>query len=1272
MPILRFLDALAMILAAVAVIVRDILSSAVTFAGGLALGIGGVLALSRASFAPATRPTKSTKAKVERQLGLSNGEAVIAPKAVEADAADAASAKEPLPLSKQLDEIDAKGLGPAKPQPVKGDGPMLQQQQPESLHSQLPQPAPHQTKQPIRHTKAVAGGDYPEAAPQLRARASQLRGDLSAPAPAHGDALLNAERAAAPVWLTGLSNSAAVRDSTAQGAIEGIAYANSDAMFVYESATNAGFGSWSEKEATEANSKGWIEGRPRVFPMQTRTGAGTAIAGYLSAKGAGSAVAQVAGGRKTVSALTNASGLLAMAPSLVSLPAPAQGRLVLQVSSASQDINRDTLEVKNDHASVLAAASTLSANEDFAIVLSGSRQEAVDVAAASYAVTDSHIVHVFDGAYGGREVAQLNIAAADAALKGSTDIVSALQAKKLSHFSYSGSRAPSTVLVVPNGSHATAARTMLAELPDSIRSTVGVIAARIIRPWSDEELQKVIPPSVRSIFVLDETRVSGATGPLYEDVQSAIFSTSIGSATAPRVLPLSFPQGQTVAPGQWAAIFQSIAGAKQPVDAAEVIATAPTSIEKDIAVMGGAQSRLASIYDADSSNTALLASHLARTLRERGEAASLFSRYDNFEAGGLVRSDLLTGAHPAARIPVHLAAQDSSVSTLIIADPATTLKHYSVFESLKPGGSVLINVPGWDSAELAARLRADDKKTLAAKKARVYLIDSSAVVEGLLDVTAKARGGNNKINAETVPKEVATVVLAAAFHRIHFGSSGIALTAILEKSLGVAPLGVNGVVGLVEAAEKALTLASYNDEDLAASQPVEGEDAVQRPTAFRYNGFLPSADAATVGQEAAAVRSTWALPAWQLLFSEAYHLNRHALRPDLHEKNYVATVTENRRLTPADYPRNVFHMELSTAGTGLRYEVGEALGVHGWNDEEEVRDFINWSGYDPDELLAIPSLEDPSRYETRSVFQILQQRLDIFGKPGKSFYEALSKLATNVDEAKWLRFISSAEGNATFKKLSEVETVTYAECLAMFPSARLPLDVLVREVPMIEPRSYSISSAQAAVGDSVHLLIVTVDWATPSGTPRYGQCTRYLANLKPGAKVTVSVKPGTIKLPQYPTQPVIGAGLGTGLAPLLAIIQARDMQRKAGLEVAPVHIFFGSRSRYAEFLYAEQLEAYERDGLVKLGLAFSRDQPQKIYIQHKVQEAAEDIAAALGPQEDVEKRGSFNLCGPTDPVFDVTQSIIGALVDKRGMTKQQAEEHIETLKEQELWVLETY
>jgi sulfite reductase (NADPH) flavoprotein alpha-component len=286
----------------------------------------------------------------------------------------------------------------------------------------------------------------------------------------------------------------------------------------------------------------------------------------------------------------------------------------------------------------------------------------------------------------------------------------------------------------------------------------------------------------------------------------------------------------------------------------------------------------------------------------------------------------------------------------------------------------------------------------------------------------------------------------------------------------------------------------------------------------------------------------------------------------------------------------------------------------------------------------------------------------------------LAKLAKNVDEAKWLRFISSPEGSSTFKKLSEIETVTYADVLQMFPSARLPLDILMAEVEPIKPRHYSIASAQSFVGDSVHLLIVTVDWKTPGGSPRFGQCTRYLASLKVGQQVTVSLKPSVMKLPPFTTQPIVMSGLGTGAAPFRAYLQARAVQKKQGQKIGPLIYIFGSRYRHAEYLYGEELEAYERDGIVKVLTAFSRDQKNKIYIQHRIQQNQEEILDLLMPPEGSgeEKQGLFTLCGPTDPLPDVQEALIGGFMAKTGKSHQDGEAWLESLKENERAVYEVY
>ncbi len=225
-------------------------------------------------------------------------------------------------------------------------------------------------------------------------------------------------------------------------------------------------------------------------------------------------------------------------------------------------------------------------------------------------------------------------------------------------------------------------------------------------------------------------------------------------------------------------------------------------------------------------------------------------------------------------------------------------------------------------------------------------------------------------------------------------------------------------------------------------------------------------------------------------------------------------------------------MEFDIGNTGLTYKIGEALGIHGWNHEGDVLDFCRWYGVDANALISIPITSPTGErlMATRTVFQALQQNIDIFGKPPKSFFAALAKYAKDRREQMSLLFISSAEGTATLKKLNEVDTVSYADVLQQYPSACPGIAELAMIVGDIKERHYSIASAQSVVGNRVDLLVVTVDWITPNGTCRwntchsiltpsnstgtikYGQCTRYLAGLKPGTKVTVSIKPSVMKV----------------------------------------------------------------------------------------------------------------------------------------------------------------
>ncbi|KAA0170188.1 hypothetical protein FNF28_01609 [Cafeteria roenbergensis] len=466
-----------------------------------------------------------------------------------------------------------------------------------------------------------------------------------------------------------------------------------------------------------------------------------------------------------------------------------------------------------------------------------------------------------------------------------------------------------------------------------------------------------------------------------------------------------------------------------------------------------------------------------------------------------------------------------------------------------------------------------------------------------------------------------------------------------------------------------VTLSRQVIEALAGSSDQENAPAVAPEQAATALGLVPPPPPVRVQARDLQVPRHVALP---FMFPEAFHAEA-APRPAEQEKLWLATVSRKVRLTPEDYSRNVFHIEFDIP-EGLRYEMGEALGVYGHNCSADVDDFLEWYGLNGSDVVTMPSvglmaaagnLDLPAGYgETTTISRAFTQMVDIFGRVTKQFLENLGAYATDADERTQLFFLTTPEGKAAFKALIE-ETATVADLLQRFPSAHPPVHDLLAIVPPIRPRHYSIASSQQMHPRSVHLLVVTVEWKDSAGRRRMGHCTRYMDAAQPGDTVVVSVKPSVMKLPRDPKAPVIMAGLGTGMAPFRAFIEERAVQKRRGEEVGPLVLYFGSRYRAKEYLYGDELEAYEREGvLTRQRLAFSRDQDEKVYIQHLMEQDGADLARWLHSQA-----GSFYLCGPTwpeGPVQDAMEAAFSAHAGVDGAAE------VRRLKDAERYILEVY
>ncbi|KAJ3795730.1 assimilatory sulfite reductase [Lentinula aff. detonsa] len=1001
-------------------------------------------------------------------------------------------------------------------------------------------------------------------------------------------------------------------------------------IYIYDLAEQVGFGTltkiWSKTQ----------EGTSPVVDLQTRAGAGLSLVGRLS-EGTSSDTANGA----VLTAFTSPQGLSLMAPALSYLPpATALSRLVVQVPNITPAGETFTLSpTLANFATVLPILP-----ENIVILASATSQETVHFTQLSYQLSSSHVIHIFDHFGSSRESghATIPLPAKD---YGNVSVSEAIQRAGYSCFEYAGDPEAHTVVLSLNGPLAVAAKAIAYKN----RRGFAAVSVNVLRPWDEAALRSVLPATVKIVHVLDDVPNTTTKGPLYIDV----FSTLLDSVDPPIVHSHRVTPSQTQVYVSSKDSFRTFLATLVP----ELEDPVPSIMKKMMffSTPNTTLSNLPSLVEGTLSTSRSLSSRLSID-------HDVFSRRGGITASRILlapKSALDSGDIPIPIVLPYDEHTSGEVDFLAILDQ-TILKTHSILKYAKPRSPLLI-VTSWTAEELFSNLPVQVANLILERGLRLFIINVTDVAEKLIGGTGQSQD------------VISNIVAYLAFMRMYLSGA-----ATEENVLTLA-------IGSYGESMDDIELAKLNSETWDALEEVlithpPAEDRSVELREFEFNAIAIETDEGDTIVNGARL-SSWHDAAKHLLFPTIFSPPTEStdeefpqdpsLRPELPERTFLVTCTVNRRLTPKEYDRNVFHLEFDTSGTGLKYAIGEALGVHGWNDHQEVTDFCEWYGVNPKRLVTIPVPGSEDKHHTRTVFQALQQQIDLFGRPPKSFYTDLAAYANSKADKYSLQFIGSAEGSSTFKKMGEKDTATFADVLKLYPSARPGIEVLCGLIGDIKPRHYSIASAQSVVGNRVDLLVVTVDWFTPSGSPRYGQCTRYLAGLQIGQKVTVSIKPSVMKLPPNDTQPLIMAGLGTGAAPFRAFLQHKALLRSQGKAIGPVYYYFGSRHQSQEYLYGEEIEAFILDGIIsRAGLAFSRDGPpgaKKVYIQHLMLEDAQDLARMLKHEQ-----GVFYLCGPTWPVPDMYEALCGALEKYQGLSKDEAGEYLEGLKEEERYVLEVY
>lgn len=989
---------------------------------------------------------------------------------------------------------------------------------------------------------------------------------------------------------------------------------------------------------------------PLFHRLEPRSGAAHALLGYTSTGGASA---------EPVTAVLGANALPYMRGALAAASAP----LSLNVSAVDYDaasgsyVSNYTPAVATARHLGLPVVSPVSADAldlQYSVVLNHYLA----------ALTGAPAVHLFDGPEFARTFAKFhNVlsvvevgrlyqqlvaagaekpASVEQALESAFSTFNLVAGTSLGPFEYEGHAAPETVFVVHGAHEAAQVAAVVAKAARS--AAVGVVKVRVPFPFLQARFAAAIPASTKNVVVLSAESSSA----IKADASAALFFAGRFALVA--VDEFIYPPNFVWSPITVLKIVTEFAPA---VDHAVVLASAPAPAGEITANSSPEGSFL--VWARDNSDLVQTAGKLALSLSlDNSKNVSIRSKYDTSVAGGVYQAQIVSSSTTASTVV--------DAANVVVIEDVSLLAHFDVLATAVPGATVLLaNHKKVALEAFVEKLPVDFRRTVAKNDLQLVVVDLSTVDE--LDAVSDSTKGFSADFLAQVAFWRAALPQVGGFIVNKLlqanGNSFELLAAVLDKF--VATVDEKQALKPVAVLPEWALLEDEQSDPEAESKPL--------PYFPTETSFFPNPRVEPPSAEESA-HTTVSDLATKIAFPEAYGVSEE-LRPDLPVKNFVVKVQENKRLTPSEYSRNIFHIEFDITGTGMKYDLGEALGIHGRNNSDQVEAFLSFYGVDGDSLVETTNKDDTSLFEVRSARQALTDNVDFLGKPPKRFYEALATYATEDKEKTALEKLASSEGAEELKKRQDVDFSSYVDILEEFKSARPSFSDLIKIIAPLKRREYSIASSQKMHPNAVHLLIVVVDWVDSKGRTRYGHCSKYLSDLNVGDELVVSVKPSVMKLPPLPEQPIVMSGLGTGLAPFKAFIEEKIWQQSQGHTIGEIYLYMGSRHKKEEYLYGELWEAYQDAGiLTHIGAAFSRDQPEKIYIQDKIRSSIEELTDAI-----VTKNGSFYLCGPTWPVPDITaclQDIVQNGAKREGKEIKDIAKVVEDMKEEGRYILEVY
>ena len=367
---------------------------------------------------------------------------------------------------------------------------------------------------------------------------------------------------------------------------------------------------------------------------------------------------------------------------------------------------------------------------------------------------------------------------------------------------------------------------------------------------------------------------------------------------------------------------------------------------------------------------------------------------------------------------------------------------------------------------------------------------------------------------------------------------------------------------------------------------------------------------------------------------------------------FPSTLKRRVLLNKEGSDKETLHLELCLAGSGLEYRPGDSLAIIPANSPQTVGQVLEAGGFDAGETVELKG------GETKPLGEVFATDLNITGVTKN----VLKKYNAFAQSEKLESLLDPDNKAALDDYLGGREVI---DMIADFPVPGLAASDFCGTLRKLLPRLYSIASSSKAHPGEVHLTVAVLRYHS-HGRDREGVCSSYTADrVNEGGTMPVFLHyDKNFKLPEDGDTPIIMVGPGTGIAPFRAFVE----ERAATGAIGKSWLFFGDQHRATDYLYGDEWDRYLAEGrLSRIDLAFSRDQAEKVYVQHRMLEHSAELYLWLSDG------AVFYVCGDASRMAkDVHEALISIAEKEGGKSREDAEAWVKQLKADKQYLRDVY